>query len=202
MYEPKPLKLDKQPKKLSKEALAIHYDKLYKGYVTKKEEIGEKLKEYATGKKDLSNANQTYSELRALKDSETFAVNGVYLHEHYFAMLGSGGIAEGPLADALIEKHGSIENFLNYFAAQGMAARGWVVLAWNTHEAQLNIYTGDAHNQGGVWGAIPIIVLDIYEHAYFIDYGSDRKSYITDFINELNWGVATEKFEKAKSWSQ
>lgn len=196
--EPKPLPFKGPLQGISDKTIQIHHDKLYAGYVKKLDEIGEKLSSLSHGG-DVTSANQTYSELRALKDGETFAANGVYLHEWYFDVLGGDGKPNGALVDALAEKHGSIENFLAYFSACGMAARGWVVLAWDTHAEKLKIYTGDAHNQGGVWGCIPTIVLDVYEHAYFIDYGSDRKAYIEDFWKNLNWARANELYEAARS---
>jgi Fe-Mn family superoxide dismutase len=182
---------------ISDKALAIHHDKLYAGYVKKKDEIAGKLATLEKGG-DVSSANQTYSELRALKDGETFAANGVYLHEWYFDVLGGDGAASGALADALTAQFGSLDNFMKYMSACGMAARGWAVLAWDAHDKALRVYTGDAHNQGGVWGAIPIIVLDVYEHAYFMDYGSDRAAYIADFWKNLNWANANEFYEAAK----
>jgi superoxide dismutase, Fe-Mn family len=182
---------------ISEKTLTVHHDKLYAGYVAKKNEISEKLHALSHGG-DVSSANQSYSELRALKDGETFATNGVYLHEWYFDVLGGDGKPTGSLVDALAEKYGSLENFLNYFSACGMAARGWVVLAWDMHDATLRVYTADAHNQGGVWGCMPVIVLDVYEHAYFIDYGSDRKAYIADYWKNFNWQKASELYEKAK----
>ena len=196
--ESKPLPFTTPLTGISDKTLAIHHDKLYAGYVAKKNEISEKLQVLSHGG-DVSNANQSYSELRALKDGETFAVNGVYLHEWYFDVLGGDGKAEGALADALAEKYGSLENFLAYFSACGMAARGWVVLCWDTHDQMLRVYTGDAHNQGGVWGCLPVLVLDVYEHAYFIDYGSDRKTYIQDWWKNLNWAKATELYQAASS---
>jgi Fe-Mn family superoxide dismutase len=202
-YDPKPLPFKNSLIGISDKAMQIHHDKLYVGYVAKKNEIGEELKKFATGQKPLDGANQTYSELRALKDGETFATNGVYLHEYYFNVLGgdpstSSGRIGGSLVDALVAKHSSIEQFIAYFSACGMASRGWVVLAWDTHEGRLKMYSGDTHNQGGVWGAIPIIVLDVYEHAYFMDYGSDRKKYIEDFWKNLNWEAANAVYERAK----
>lgn len=178
---------------ISDKTISIHHDKLYAGYVAKKKEIGEKLTVLSHGG-DVTSANQSYSELRALKDGETFATNGVYLHEWYFDILGGNGAPSGLLVDALAAQYGSLENFLTYFSACGMAARGWVVLAWDTHEKALRTYIGDAHNQGGVWGCLPVIVLDVYEHAYFIDYGSDRKAYITDFWKNVNWEKANQLF--------
>ncbi|MFA7286749.1 MAG: Fe-Mn family superoxide dismutase [Patescibacteria group bacterium] len=198
LYEGKPLPFKESLIGISDKTMALHHDILYMGYVKKKNEIADALEGFEKGEKDLAGANQTYSELRALKDGETFATNGVYLHEYYFNVLGSDGKASGALLDALIEKFGSLENFAAYFKACGMAARGWAVLAWDTHEAALKVYTGDAHNQGGVWGAIPVITLDVYEHAYFIDYGSDRKAYIEDYMKNLNWVAANVVFEAAR----
>ena len=198
MSDPKPLPFKTPLKGISDKALAIHHDKLYAGYVAKVDEIGKKLTELSHGG-DVSSANQSYSELRALKDGETFAVNGVYLHEWYFDVLGGDGTPSGALADALASQYGSLENFLAYFSACGMAARGWVVLCWDTHDQALRTYTGDAHNQGGVWGCLPILVLDVYEHAYFMDYGSDRKAYIADFWKNLDWKKANELYQQAVS---
>ncbi len=114
-------------KGISDKTITIHRDKLYASYVAKKNEICEKLEALSRGG-DITNANQTYSNLRALKDGETFATNGVYLHEWYFDILGGDGQPSGPLVEALTEKYGSLKNFLAYFSACGMAARGWVVL--------------------------------------------------------------------------
>lgn len=204
VYEPKPFPFSGAPVGISEKTLATHHDKLYVGYVNKKNEIAEKLSAISHGVSngvsnggDISSANQTYSELRGLKDGETFANNGVYLHEWYFDVLNGDGAPSGQLADALAARYGSIENFLKYFAACGMAARGWSVLAFDTHENGLRVYNCDSHNQGGVWGALPIIVLDVYEHAYFMDYGSDRAAYIEVFLKQVNWRRANELYAAA-----
>jgi Fe-Mn family superoxide dismutase len=193
----KPLPFSSKLEGISDNTLAIHHDKLYAGYVAKKNEIAEKLELLVHGG-DVSSANQTFSELRSLKDSETFATNGVYLHEWYFDVLGGDGSSTGSLKDDLEKQYGSIEKFIAFFSACGMASRGWVVLAWDTKENSLQVYTGDAHNQGGVWGCLPIIVLDVYEHSYFIDHGSDRKTYIEYFWGNLNWKKANEFYEATK----
>jgi Fe-Mn family superoxide dismutase len=198
-YEPKPLPFTKDLIGISKKTIEIHHDKLYVGYVKKMKEIAEQLKEMITSGTGLETANQTYSQLRSLKDGETFATNGVYLHEHYFDGLGETGDAKGVLVDAIVEKYGSLEKFTAIFSATGMAMRGWVVLAWDTHIGRLKIYGADAHNQGGIWGCVPIIVLDVYEHAYFIDYGSDRATYIADFWKNFNWDTANDIYEKVKN---
>jgi len=200
-YSPKPLPFQTDLTGISKKTLEIHHDKLYLGYVKKMKEIAEKLMAMNESGIGLESANQTFSELRALRDAETFAVNGVYLHEYYFDGLGGDGLPTGTLVDALTEKYGSLEKFLAFFSATGMAVRGWVVLAWDVQVQRLKIYGCDAHNQGGVWGCVPIIVLDVYEHAYFMDYGSDRAAYIKDFWKNFNWKTANKLFEKVRSFS-
>lgn len=186
---------------ISEKTLTVHHDKLYAGYVAKAKEIGEKLSVLSHGG-DVSSANQSYSELRALKDGETFAVNGIYLHEWYFDILGGNGQAAGPLVEKITEQYGSFENFTTYFSANGMAARGWVVLCWDFQQQALRIYNADAHNQGGVWGCMPVLVLDVYEHAYFIDFGSDRKAYIAQWWKNLNWDKANALYTQALAMSQ
>ncbi len=178
---------------ISDKTNAIHHDKLYAGYVKKKDEIQEKLKSV-----QLDTANQTYSELRALKDAETFAVNGVYLHDVYFDCMGEARTPHGAILKEIEKTWGSFDNFKALMKGCGMAARGWAVLAWDTFEEGLHIFTGDLHNQGGVWGALPILTLDVYEHAYFIDFGSDRAAYIDTWFNNLNWSRIEQRFKAYK----
>lgn len=197
--EPKPLLFDQDKLEgISAKTLAIHHDKLYAGYVKKSGEIHEKLK--ALGQSGVAEGNATYSELRALKDAETFAINGVYLHEWYFDVLGGDGNwnSAPQLTEALEKKWGSMEAGLKYFSECGMAARGWSVLCWDTKAGSLKHYNSDAHNQGGVWGCLPIIVMDCYEHAYFIDFGSDKKAYIEAFWRNFNWQAAEQFYIKAR----
>ncbi len=201
MTEPKPLPFEASKLQgISEKTMAIHHDKLYAGYVKKSEEIHERLK--AIGQSGEYEGNATYSELRALKSEETFAVNGVYLHEWYFDVLGGDGTSEKApeLSNALIQKWGSLEQGLKYFSACGMAARGWSVLCWDIKAGKLKHYNADSHNQGGVWGCVPIITLDCYEHAYFIDFGSDKKSYIEHFWKNLDWAKAEELYMKAREF--
>ena len=183
---------------ISEKTMAIHRDKLYAGYVKKSEEIIEKI--HKLFREGTPEGNATYSELRALKTEETFAANAVYLHEWYFDNIaGDGNMQNAPeLTKALAEKSGSVEKFVTNMSINAMAARGWSILGWDTKIGQLKHYNADAHNQGGVWGCIPIIVLDVYEHAYFIDFGSDRKAYIEAFWKNFDWAVAETLYLKVR----
>jgi len=202
-YRPKTLPFRTPLNGISDRTLKNHHDKLYVAYVNKKNEIENSLEEL--GREIVSGngaaGNTTYSELRGLKEGETYAVNGVYLHEWYFEVLGGDGKVENAreLVDGLTATYGSIEAFIKYFSECAMAARGWTILAWDTRESRLWIYNSDAHNEGGVWGALPIIVLDVYEHAYFMDYGADRQAYLKAFWKNFNWNAANDLFKRASS---
>lgn len=171
---------------LSLKMLTEHF-KLYEGYVKKSNEIQTKLETA-----DKSEANGVYSFVGELKREETFAVNGMKLHEIYFGHLqGTGDSSKAPELVAMIEKDfGSVDEWKAEVIATGMSARGWAITAFDYRDNRLHVYGSDGHNVGAVWGAVPIIVLDIYEHAYFIDYGVGRKAYIDSFFKNLDWGFA------------
>jgi Fe-Mn family superoxide dismutase len=201
-YQPKRLPFRTPLTGISDRTLKNHHDKLYVAYVDKKNQIENRLEELGREVVRGEEAgNSTYSELRALKDSETYAVNGVYLHEWYFEILGGDGQFENAkeLVGAITATYGTIESFIKYFSECAMAARGWTVLAWNTKESRLWVYNCDAHNQGGVWGALPIIALDVYEHAYFMDYGADRQAYLKAFWKNFNWTAANDLFKRVST---
>lgn len=179
---------------ISKKTTELHL-KLYEGYVKKANEILEKL---AGLDRDPAKANQTYSEIRVLKVELTFALGGIRNHELYFDHLGgSGGKPKGKLAEA-IEKHfGSFDEWARDLAATGLAARGWVWLAYDYPTQSLFNFLGDAQNTFPVWHAEPILALDTYEHAYWLDFGTDRAAYIDTFMANLDWDRVAANFDKA-----
>jgi Fe-Mn family superoxide dismutase len=169
---------------ISRTTIDAHY-RLYQGYVGKRNEILECLAEV-----DLESANQVYSEVRALKVDLTFAIGGIKNHELYFEHLGGeGGEPTGAIA-ALIERaFGSIGAWRADLMATGMAARGWAWTAYDWDEGRIFNYVGDAQNTFPVWNATPLVALDVYEHAYFLDFQTDRASYIDAFFRNLDWRV-------------
>lgn len=176
---------------LSKQQIDQHFDVLYKGYVNKTNEIEEKMKSV-----NLDEANATYSLVRELKKEEVFATNGARLHEGYFGNLKKGSAQPGgPILQLISEDFGSFENWQKEFMALGMAARGWVVLAFDWDDGRLHNYLTDIHSEG-VWDASPLLVLDVYEHAYFIDYGTARKEYLNAFMRNIDWDVVNRRVEK------
>lgn len=175
---------------ISRATIEAHY-RLYQGYVAKRNEIHGKLADV-----DLSAANQVSSDLRALKLELTFAVGGIKNHEVYFEHLGgAGGDPEGPIATLIERDFGSVEAWRADLLATGMAGRGWAWTAYDWDEGRLFNYLGDAQNTFPVWNATPLVALDVYEHAYFLDYQTDRASYIEAFFRNLDWGVVNAWIE-------
>ncbi len=175
---------------ITKKMLDEHF-KLYEGYVKKTNEMRGKIAEA-----DKSEANGVFSYIGELKRQETFAVNGVKLHEAYFGHLAGDGQPKGDLVTMIERDFGSLDAWKIDMVATGLAARGWAILAYDYKDNRLHNYGADAHNVGAVWGAIPVIVLDVYEHAYFIDYGVNRKDYISSFFANLDWGFANDILKK------
>jgi Fe-Mn family superoxide dismutase len=175
--------------KISRRTMEEHY-KLYEGYVKKSNEILEKLPSA-----DLGGANQVYSHIRALKVELSFALNGMRNHELYFGHLGGDGkLQDGPLKEQLEKDYASIEQWQADLKASGIAARGWVWLCYDQRLKRLINYVGDTQNTYPVWFATPILALDTYEHAYFIDFGADRPGYIDAFTQVIDWSVVEAAF--------
>jgi Fe-Mn family superoxide dismutase len=169
---------------ISRETIAAHY-KLYQGYVSKRNEILGKLADI-----DLASANQVYSEVRELKVELSFAVGGIKNHELYFEHLGgAGGDPDGAIGDLIARDFGSVAAWRDDLKATGMAGRGWAWTAYDWDEGRLFNYVGDAQNTFPIWNATPLVALDVYEHAYWLDYQTDRASYIDAFLANLDWGV-------------
>ena len=179
---------------ISARTMEEHYE-LYKGYIGKTNEIQEKL-----GAVDRASANQIFSDLRALRVDLSFAIGGVKNHEIYFGHLGgNGGKPSGKVAELIGRDFPSYDAWLADFKASGLAARGWVWLAYDHDLSMLTTVVGDAQNTFPLWNATPILALDVYEHAYWLDYGRARAKYIDAFFNNLDWGVVAANLDRALS---
>ena len=177
---------------ISARTMTEHY-KLYQGYVNKYNEVMAKLEAA-----DRTTANQVFSDIRSLKVDLTFAIGGVKNHELYFGHLGGkGGEPPAEIKKELEKSFGSVEKWMADLKATGIASRGWAWTAWDQDWNYLFNYAGDAQNSFPVWNASPIVGLDVYEHAYYLDYGSARASYIDTFFKNLEWSAVGENLDKA-----
>ena len=181
-------------KGISDQQIEFHFETHYKGYVAKMNEILEKLETV-----DRSKANQNFSDYRALKVEESFNWMGVVLHELYFENIKDGaGTSPGAKLNQIIKDNfGSFDKWKEDFKACGIALRGWAVLVYDLSSRRLVNNGLDAHNVYGFLNSIPLLVLDVYEHAYYTDQGPKRPPYIDRFFENVNWNVVNRRLDAA-----
>jgi Fe-Mn family superoxide dismutase len=185
-FDVKPLPFDpKKIKGLSEKLLVSHYDNNYTGAVKRLNAIVEQLAglDYAKAPGFLVNG---------LKREELIATNSMILHEVYFAGLGDESQPGPALAEALARDFGSIDRWRTEFVAMGKAeggGSGWVVLNWDPRDKRLvNAWAAD--HTTTLAGGRPILVLDMYEHAYHMDYGAKAGDYVDAFMHAIRWSSA------------
>jgi len=160
---------------------------LYQGYVTNTNKLLDTL---ATMLKDDKAGTPEYAEL---KRRMGFEFNGMRLHEYYFENLGGKGALDksGKLGKKLAEDFGSYEGWEKDFrATAAMRGIGWTILYQDNLTGRLINQWINEHETGHPAGCTPILVLDVFEHAFMIDYGLKRADYIAAFFNNINWGAA------------
>lgn len=150
---------------VSKKQYDVHLE-LYEGYINKINEIWKELMEAPQREK----ANAAYSKYRGLKKGETYALDGVILHELYFDNLGGvNNTPSGAALELINQFFGSYESWKQDFIACGKAARGWAMLCYDQRSKALKNILCDSHDEGIIANAYPLIVMDVYEHAYFVE---------------------------------
>jgi superoxide dismutase, Fe-Mn family len=183
---------------ISEKTMVEHY-KLYQGYVAKFNEIMSLIEQLPPEELTPPKPNPTYSQIRVLKVELTRAIGGVKNHELYFSNLGGkGGEPPAELRQQIEKDFGSYERFVQEFRATAIAARGWAWLAWDYDFERLMIYIGDEQNTFPVWNATPILACDMFEHAFFIDFGVNRAAYLDAFFRNLDWEDVAARFEAVR----
>jgi Fe-Mn family superoxide dismutase len=177
---------------LTPRLLESHYENNYGGALRRLNAITEKLE-------SLDFATTPGYVINGLKREELIAVNSTLLHELYFASLGGDGKPIDALARSLERDFGSVDRWKSEFVAMGNAlagGSGWVLLTYMPRDRRLiNQYAWD-HSQA-IAGGIPIVALDMYEHAYHIDFGARASAYVDAFMRNVDWKSALMRFEDA-----
>jgi len=172
-----------------------HID-LYEGYVENFNKTSIQL-----DSADRSNVNSNNSPYRAYKIDETFNMNGAYLHELYFANIGDSQsrITMDSLSYMRLNRDfGSFDDWQRDFIACGMASRcGWVVTYLNMFTQSYMNCAIDLHSENVPVGMYPVVVMDVWQHAYYRDYLKDVNSYMSAMMKQLRWPVIEKRFEKA-----
>ncbi|HZF47821.1 MAG TPA: Fe-Mn family superoxide dismutase [Polyangiaceae bacterium] len=177
---------------LSEKLLVAHHEKNYGGAVKKLNEIRSKL-----ANADPEKSGGYWSEFGTLKGAEAAARNSALLHELYFANLGGAGAAPpAALASALGARFGSLEAMEKQIRGCARATNGWVILAVDRASATIELVQTDGH-AGGAWHAESLLVLDMFEHAYAIDYGPNKEPYLDAFFRNVKWAEVARRLDAA-----
>lgn len=176
----------------SKETLEIHYNVLYKGYVENTNKTEEKL--------ENARRLQDFKNIKCLEKDLSFFGSGVILHELFFENMGPA-IPTSPnksLMEQIIKDFGTYEIFKEQFteSSKVVEASGWNLLVWVPRFNKLEILQCEKHQNLTLWGCIPLLVLDMWEHSYFLQYRTNRSEYINAFWNIVNWNRVNRRWER------
>lgn len=174
----------------SKALLENHFT-LYQGYVTNTNKLLD------TQKTMVNEDKAGTPEFAELKRRLGWEFNGMRLHEYYFENLGGKGPkSEGRLGAKLAEDFGSFANWEKAFRAVGaMRGIGWVVLYQDPANGRLINFWINEHDVGHPAGATPVLIMDVFEHAFMIDYGLKRAAYIDAFFKNIDWAAAEARLK-------
>lgn len=176
------------------ETLLKNHFTLYQGYVTNTNKLLDSL---AGLLKDGKESSPEYAEMKRRLGWE---FNGMRLHEYYFENLGgNGGIDKnGKLAKKMAEDFGSYEAWEKDFKATGaMRGIGWAVLYLDTTNGRFINFWINEHDVAHPAGCAPLLIMDIFEHAFMIDYGLKRADYIASFFKNINWDAVEARLQQA-----
>jgi Fe-Mn family superoxide dismutase len=178
---------------LSKEILELHHDKHHAGYVKGVNGALEKLAE-ARKKGDLG-------AVKALSRAVAFHGSGHVLHTIYWNSMSpdGGGDPQGELKSMVERDFGSVDAFRTHFAEATKAAEasGWGILGFEPIAQRLVVLAAESHQQMGVHGTVPLLVCDVWEHAYYLRYQNRRPDYVKGFMDVINWEFASQRLAEA-----
>lgn len=179
-------------KGLSEKLLRSHHENNYGGAVKNLNKVEEEL---ARVTKDTPGFL-----VSGLKERELTFTNSMILHEAYFGNLGGDGKAGGSIQKLLASTYGDFGRWEEHFRATGASlggGSGWVILAYNFHSGQPHTYWSGNHSQALASG-VPLLVMDMYEHAYQMDYGAAAAKYIDAFFQNVRWDEVNARLERAQ----
>lgn len=181
--QPKPLRYKSIPGFLSAQQIAPHYTAHYGGA----------LRGYTAADSTLQSSivlgttvdGNAYG---ALQRARTSKGNSVLLHELYFdGLVAKPGTPDSSVVRAIEKRFGSLNKWATDFQTAAKAAAGWAMLTYHPVNGKLYNVVSDEHADGVLWMATPLVVIDVYEHAFYIDYQNRKAEYIEKFMNHIDW---------------
>ncbi|SFD64093.1 superoxide dismutase, Fe-Mn family [Bacillus sp. OV194] len=180
---------------ISEEIMRLHHDKHHQSYVdglNKAELEMQKARE-----------NGDFHLIKHWEREAAFHGSGHYLHTIFWSIMSphGGGIPSEHLSRAIYNTFGSFEKFKKQFseAAKNVEAVGWAILVWAPRSHRLEILTAEKHQNLTQWDVIPLLVLDVWEHAYYLQYKNERAKYIDNWWKIVNWREVEQRYNQAKT---
>lgn len=182
----------------------VHHDKHQAGYVKGYNKTLKRIEASQRHRVETSGPKLIPEMLKARYQNLTFNAAGIVLHEMYWENLtspGQGGEPTGRLLSQIEQDFGTSPVFLHEMIDVGSAIHGsgWVVLAWVPRFERLTILAVGQHQNGWIPGAVPLLVIDVWEHAYYLQYESSRLDYLKAIWGVMNWHAVNERFAHASS---
>ncbi|MBO9128301.1 superoxide dismutase [Bacillus sp. 165] len=178
---------------IAKEIMQLHHDKHHRSYVqglNKAEQMMEKARK-----------NNDYDLIKHWEREAAFHGSGHYLHTIFWNNMkrGGGGKASGSLLKQINQDFGNFERFKAHFteAASKVEGAGWAILVWSPRAGRTEILQSTLHQLFTQWDTIPLLVLDVWEHAYYLQYQNQKEEYIKNWWNIVNWEDVQERYKKA-----
>lgn len=191
---PLPYPYDALQPYIDEEIMRLHHSEHHKSYV---DGLNKAEKEMEKARK-----NGDFELIKHWEREAAFHGAGHYLHTIFWHVMDpkGGGNPKGALLEQIKLDFGSFANFKEHFseAAKAVEAVGWAILVWAPRAGRLEILTAEKHQNLSQWDVIPILPLDVWEHAYYLQYKNNRKLYVDNWWNVVNWDHASERFATAK----
>ncbi len=180
---PLPYPYDALEPVIDKETVKIHHDKHFAGYVNGLNKVLAKM--------EKARKEGNFDSIGCLENDLAFNGSGVVLHWIYFSTIGpnAGGKPTGKVAEYIDRDFGSFDAFWKQFAATSKTVQGsgWGVLAWEPFSKRLVVLQAEKHQNLTSWGVMPILVCDVWEHAYYLKYQNRRAEYVDNFAKIIDW---------------
>jgi len=179
---------------IDEQTMRLHHDKHHQSYVDGLNTAEKKMAE-AREQKD-------YDLIKHWEREAAFNGAGHYLHTIFWNIMSpkGGGMPSGPIAEQIRDNFGSFDAFKQHFskAAEKVEGVGWAILVWSPRSHRLEILQAEKHQNLSQWDVIPLLVLDVWEHAYYLRYQNKRADYIHAWWNVVNWTHVNDRFEQAR----
>lgn len=180
---------------IAEEIMRLHHSKHHQSYVNGLNKA----------EKEMQKARQTgdFGLIKHWEREAAFNGAGHYLHTIFWSIMSpnGGGSPKGQLGKAINDSFGSFDQFKKHFseAAKNVEAVGWAILVWSPRSHRLEILQAEKHQNLSQWDVVPLLVLDVWEHAYYLQYKNERAKYVENWWKVVNWKEVEQRFNKART---